>query len=273
MERVVAENNVVYYRSELIPCVHAFSTRLGGVSALPHTESMNLAFGRGDDRETVIENLRLFAEAVGFEAENTVSVDQVHSDRIRQISRTNFGEGYFKESLESCDGYISTEPDAVIGVKTADCVPILIYAPPNGSFGGAVMALHAGWRGTALGIASKAVERAVSLGATASEMKVAIGPSIGKCCYEVRDDFYAEFCKHAGRELTEKYVTPCNDGEHFLADLKGANRELLERSGVLSLNIDVSKTCTCCEPDEFFSHRYTGGVRGTMLAVIKNKLR
>ena len=105
MERIVAENNVVYYRSEIIPCVHGFSTRLGGVGRLSHTESLNLAFGRGDGRDTVIENLRRFADAVGFRAESTVSVDQVHSDGIRYITAEHLGEGYFTESSGSCDGY------------------------------------------------------------------------------------------------------------------------------------------------------------------------
>ena len=74
MKRVVAENGVIYYRSEIIPCIHGFSTRIGGVSRLSHTKSLNLGFDRGDDPETVLENLELFSDALGLESEGIISV-------------------------------------------------------------------------------------------------------------------------------------------------------------------------------------------------------
>lgn len=269
MRRIVAGNGVTFYRSELIPCPHGFSTRLGGVSKLPHTASLNLGVDRGDEKETVLENLRLFADAVGVPMQEIISVSQIHSDKVRTVTKENCGEGFFKAETELCDGYIAQSKGVVLGIRTADCVPVLIYAPPHKDFDGAVMALHAGWRGTALGIVTKAVEKAKALGADPKEMRAAIGPSIGKCCYEVREDFYNKFLEMAGRELTEKYVHP-KSGESgvYFADLKSVNRELLLRAGLPSENIDVSALCTCCCPDEFFSHRFSGGLRGTMLSII-----
>lgn len=267
MERTVARNGVVYYRSPLIPCIHGFSTRIGGVSRLPHTASLNLGVGRGDSRETVIENLSLFADALGIDKKSVISVSQIHSPKIRYITEKAAGEGFFVPETEACDGYITDRQGVTLGVRTADCVPILLYAPPTENFGGAVSALHAGWRGTAAGIAREAVERLSRMGADPSQIKAAIGPAIGSCCYTVKEDFYADFKKNAGETLAEKYVTAVSDGV-WKADLKGANREILTLCGLSDKNIDVCELCTCCKPEEFFSHRYSKGLRGTMLSVI-----
>lgn len=267
MRRICAENRVVYYCSDIIPCIHGFSTRIGGISSCTHTKGLNLAFGRGDDRETVLENLRLFSAALGIEPEGVISVSQVHSDNIRFVGEDNRGEGYYREELEHCDGYVTDENNITLGIKTADCVPILLYAPTNGTFGGGVAAVHAGWRGTALGIVKKAVHRLCDMGAVPSEIKVAIGPSIGSCCYLVREDFYKSFCSIAGRELTELFVLPVGDGQ-WTADLKGVNIKMLCDSGILRENIDACALCTCCHCEEFYSHRFSNGKRGTMLSVI-----
>ncbi len=267
MERVVAENGVVYYRSPLIPCPHGFSTRVGGISELPHTASLNLGVERGDSKDTVLENLRSFGEAVGIEPRQIISVPQIHSNIVTEVFSHNAGEGFYKEPSGKYDGYITTDRDIAIGVRTADCVPILMYAPENGAFKGAVMAVHAGWRGTASGIATEAVRKAIALGADISTVRVAIGPAIESCCYEVKEDFYTAFLNAAGKDICEKYVTPKT--EHtWQADLKGANREMLIECGIAEENIDVSDACTCCRHEEFYSHRYTGGKRGTMLSVI-----
>ena len=269
MERVVSPNGVVYYRSQLLPCPHGFSTRLGGVSRLEHTESLNLGIDRGDEKGIVIENLGLFADAVGFLPENIISVPQIHSSKVRYVTENNAGEGFFCEPLESCDGYVSDRRGIALGVRTADCVPILLYAPPHGGFSGAVSAVHAGWRGTASKIIINAVDLLLEKGAELQRIKVAIGPSIEKCCYEVREDFYNSFKELMGEEMTEKFVkSDTNSACVWRADLKGANRELLIQKGIPEANIDVSDLCTCCLPNEFYSHRYTGGKRGTMLSVI-----
>ena len=271
MERVVAENGVVFYRSKIIPCIHGFSTRLGGVSVLPHTASLNLGVDRGDSTETVIENLGRFANALGIDAEGIISVSQIHSVKIRRVDASHRGEGFYKKETEACDGYFSFSPQISLGVRTADCVPVLLYAEKkDGS--SAVAALHAGWRGTAGGIVKSAVEEFLSEGFDADTVRAAIGPAIGRCCYTVKNDFYATFLEAAGKKITDEFVHPVADGV-WAADLKGANKKMLEVLGVLPENIDVSSECTCCNSNEFFSHRYSHGHRGTMLSVIANVKR
>lgn len=269
MRRVCAENGVIYYRSDIIPCIHGFSTRIGGVSRLPHTRGLNLGFDRGDTPKTVLENLGLFADALGVAAESIISVSQIHSANVRVVDGNNRGEGFYKEELESCDGYVTDSQDITLGVRTADCVPILLYVPPVESFGGAVAAVHAGWRGTALGIAREAVLKLCDMGASPKDIRVAIGPAIDNCCYTVKEDFYKSFTEMAGKVLTDRYVTPIGDNI-WVADLKGANRQILIDSGVFPDNIDVCDKCTCCNNEEFFSHRFSKGKRGTMLSVIVN---
>ena len=269
MERIISSNGVVYYRSKLIPCPHGFSTRLGGVSILEHTKSLNLGVDRGDEKETVLKNLKLFADAVGFSPKEVISVPQIHSSYVRYVTEDNAGEGFYCEPTDACDGYITDRQGVVLGVRTADCVPILLYAAPHNGFGGAVAAVHAGWRGTVSKIVINAIDKIIEKGAGLQEIKVAIGPAIEKCCYEVRDDFYHSFKEFAGEEITEKFVKSdtVRDGVWW-ADLKGVNRELLIQRGIPRENIDVCELCTCCMPDEFYSHRYTKGKRGTMLSVI-----
>ncbi len=269
MERVISKNGVVFYRSRLIPVRHGFSTRIGGVSTEMHTASLNLGVERGDPLDTVLENLSLFGEALDVDPKDIISLPQIHSNKVKAVTKSNAGEGFYLPPTDSCDGYITTDKDIALGVRTADCVPILMYAPPKGEFCGSVMAVHAGWRGTASGIAVNAVKKALELGACASEIKAAIGPAIGSCCYEVKDDFFESFKESAGKTLTERFVVPSKkQKDSFYADLKGANKALLMSVGLKEENIDICDACTCCDPKEFYSHRYTGGLRGTMLSII-----
>ncbi len=252
----------MFYRSDLISCKHGFSTREGGVSVLSHTASMNLAFGRGDDDATVLENLRIFAGAVGIDEKSIVSVPQIHSTDVRIVGGSERGMGYFTPAAFECDGYVTREKGVALGVKTADCVPILLYDDKNAVIG----ALHAGWRGSVGGIARVGVKKMRELGAKPSHIKAAIGAAIGACCYEVGEEVYLTARENLGEDLAKKFIVP--SGERYRADLKGLNRELLLLEGLLPENIDVSEHCTACESDRFFSHRASGGVRGTMLSVI-----
>ena len=269
MKRVIAPNGTVYYRSELLSCPHGFSTRIGGVSTRPHTATMNLAFDRGDEPETVLENLRRFAEGVGIEAARIISVSQIHSAKVRYVTPEHAGEGFFREETCLCDGYVTDRRGIAPAVRTADCVPILLYAPPTTDFSGAIAALHAGWRGTAAGIGAVAVEQMKSLGARPETIRCAIGPSIGPCCYEVREDFVEAFSAMAGDSLCKRYVLPCEGRPGvYRADLRAVNQTILLRAGLRAEHMDIAEHCTACRPEEFFSHRYSGGVRGTMLSVI-----
>lgn len=270
MNTVRHENGVEYLRSDKISSKHGFSTRKGGVSTLPHTSSLNLAFGRGDDKETVLENLRLFADAVGFDAEKTVSVRQVHSADVRYIDASFAGYGYFKEDTFSCDGYVTDVSGIVLGVKTADCVPIIMEG--CGSDGGvrAVGAAHAGWRGTVSGIAASCFNMVKDMAGSPERVRIAIGPSICGKCFSVKEDFVDAVGKLLDKEVFDKFIIPDEQKAGvWHADLAEMNRYFLCLAGALPENIDVSGECGCCNPDRYFSHRYGRGERGTMLSVIE----
>ena len=259
------------YRSSLLEApdlIHGFSTRLGGVSTLPHTQSMNVAFERGDGEETVRENLRLFlAAAKESEPEDDdlsriVCGPQIHSASVRRVGKADGGQGVCRDVPYPVDGYLTDESGVWLLVRVADCVPILFCDKENGIIG----ACHAGWRGTAGGIAPITVEKMLSLGAEVENIQVAIGPCIHPCCYEVGGDFYEQVSSLRGEDFAKRHIKSFDNRMH--ANLTEMNKELLITAGVSEKNISISDKCTCCEPDLFHSHRATGGIRGTMAAVI-----
>lgn len=261
---VTAENGVVYLRADNISCPHGFATRLGGVSTLPHTSSLNLAFGRGDEDAVVLRNLELFSAAVGVRPESVISLHQTHSTDVLVVGKCDGGAGYYdrREDGFAADGYVTDDPGVTLGVKTADCVPILFEDPVKNIVG----AVHAGWRGTAAGIAGVCVQKMVSLGASPENIRAAIGPAICFDCYEVGDDFIDAVAAMTGPEMAERFVR--KKGERFHADLPGMDRRILTDRGLKPDNISVCRLCTMEHPELFFSHRYSHGKRGTMLSVI-----
>lgn len=252
-------DKVKFFRSTIIGCPHGFSTRLGGVSRLPHTAELNLAFGRGDEPETVLENLGLFAREVGIDPRSVVSRHQVHSAKVGYVDESNAGEGYYVPTELACDGYVADKPGIALGIKTADCVPILFHDPVRRVIG----AVHAGWRGTAAGIAGICVEKMRALGSEPKNIRAAIGAAINFCCYEVGEDFY-ESVKALDPVRADRFISEKDGRLH--ADIVGMNADILRAAGVTE--IDVSPRCTCHEPELFYSHRASKGLRGTMLSVI-----
>lgn len=267
MKLIYAENGVVFLKSELITSPHGFSTRVGGVSKLPHTSSLNLAFGRGDEKETVLENLSRFAEGIGIDERSICSVPQIHSKNVVTVDASHRGCGYYKESDFECDGYVTLDRRVSLGVKTADCIPILLEGTDENGNVIAVGALHAGWRGTASNIVREGIAKLETLGVNAENIRAAVGSGICQSCFQVMRDCRDTIVTLLG-EKYEKFIIADADGEHFYPDLAKINRELLIDGGVKEENIDVSELCTCCRPDLFYSHRYSNGVRGTMLSVI-----
>ena len=249
--------------SDMLKSPHCFSTRLGGVSTEEHTSSLNLAFGRGDTDETVLENLATFADFASFDPESIVSVPQIHSAEVFTVDSSHRGMGYFRKADFSCDGYVTNCYEVTLGVKTADCVPILLEARDTDGEVIAVSALHAGWRGTAARIAEVGVMRLKELGADPERIFAAIGPCIGQCCFEVGDECRGELSK-----IDAALIKKGENGK-FFPDLAPLNRRVLEQSGVPSENIDTFGLCTFCEKDLFYSHRRQNGVRGTHLSVIR----
>lgn len=270
---LMQSQGVAYLFSDCLQSIHAFSTRLGGVSRLPHTSNLNLAFGRGDGQEVVLENLSRFAAAVGFDPTGVVSVPQVHGNTVHEVDESHRGMGYCTEAVFEGDGYVTADPAVVPGVKTADCTPILLEASV-GDRVVAVAALHAGWKGTVADIAGEGVRRLTALakeragvaGRDMISVRAAIGPCIHVCCFEVREDCLSVVRASLGA-MSEEHIR-YESGKTYL-DLPMLNRALLLRAGVAEEDVDVCPYCTACHTDLFCSHRASGGVRGTMLSVIR----
>lgn len=266
----VQTNGVGYYCSTLLKSKHAFATREGGVSQFPYTQSLNLAHGRGDGEATVLQNLQLFADAVGMAADRVISLPQVHGTEVLTVTEKDAGRGYAKPANGEADGYLTTQADLPLGVKSADCVPVLLEARNEEGIVLAVSAVHAGWKGTAGGIAVRAV-KALRDACGNVEIYAAIGPCIGACCFEVGQDCVDEFVRLCGREMTQACFRETQNGKYY-GDLVMVNRMLLTGVDVPVSHIDAADICTCCHPERFFSHRYAAkyadGKRGTMLSVI-----
>lgn len=265
------KNGVGYYCSTLLASTHAFATREGGVSATPETAGLNLAFGRGDADATVLQNLQLLCGAVGMDAQRVISLPQVHGSYVMQVTADDAGRGYSRPANGEGDGYVTVVDGLPLGVKSADCVPVLLEARDSDGCVLAVSAVHAGWRGTAGGIVPNAVKALRELCGKGASIYAAIGPCIGACCFEVGCDCVDEFDRLCGRELVQKCFMPQPNGKYY-GDLPLVNRLLLVAAGVPDDRIDAAGICTCCHPEQFFSHRYaakhTDGKRGTMLSVI-----
>ncbi|MBR6917031.1 MAG: peptidoglycan editing factor PgeF [Clostridia bacterium] len=250
---------------ELAGVAHAFSTRLGGVSTLPHTKSMNVGFERGDDDGTVKRNIALLCEAAGMESDGVVCSPQHHTTIVRYVTEENAGEGITRENLSFSDGFVTDREGVCLLVRTADCVPILL-AGAKSDGAALVGAAHAGWKGTVGGIAENLVAEALRLGAVKESVRAAIGPCIGKCHFEVKDDFIEAVTAARGEDFAKRHIEK-RDGSYF-ADLVSMNTQILAESGIPEEHIDICGKCTVCDPALYHSHRATKGVRGTMGSVI-----
>ncbi len=247
-----------YSCAEAISVPHAFTTRLGGVSR-GFLGSMNLALHRGDASENVAKNYEILGQALGFDPKNLVFSHQVHGDTVRAVGPED-AMGPDHHRYPECDGLITNTPGVALAVFTADCTPVLLYDPVTGAVG----AVHAGWRGTALGIAGKAVQAMCAhYGCVPENIRAAIGPNIGQCCFETDRDVADAMRKSYG-PAAEPYLRPEN--EKFYVDLKGLNALCLSRAGVES--VDISGDCIRCQPERYFSHRLQGARRGSQGAII-----
>ena len=230
---------------------NAFSTRIGGVSEGIFA-SMNLGFSlESEHPERVAENFRRFSAAVGFEPEHMVHTQQEHKDRILRVGRNERGAGFaFPRPWTEVDGLVTNEPDVVLTIFGADCVPIFLADVAHKAIG----AVHAGWRGTDLGIAGKAVRMMrEEFDSDPVDMIAGIGPSICGECYEVSGEVACRF--------PAECVRPKANGK-FMLDLHRANFLILEEAGIPAGKIFPGNLCTACNPDIFFSHRATHGQRG-----------
>src|SRR3990172_4306859 len=262
----------------------AFLGRKHGVSEPPY-DSLNLCTRVGDKEENVTENKKIVSAAFGVSPENMVCVKQVHGDSIHIVDSED-KKGY--EKVEA-DAIITGLKNIAIGILTADCVPVLIYDPVKRAAG----ISHAGWKGAALGIASKTVKAMTDeFGSNPSGILAAIGPSISVCCYDVNSDVENEFRKRYidSSLYIENSPFPCltwgtppppphppkaeGEGEKKTGprlDLKGMNLLDLMQAGLKKENISVSSICTSCRNDLFFSYRKDEKITGRQMSFVMLK--
>lgn len=248
---------------------NGFSTRNGGVSSMPE-KSLNLAGFNEDAAENILENRRRFLKL--FPGEWALAgCWQVHGADIRQIK--NLSEAKPAEDARGdtvyCDAIASDARGVMAGVKTADCVPILIGDSQTGAFA----AVHAGWRGTVASVAIKALERMSAEYATKPrDITVAIGPAAGACCYEVGSEVIDAFGEHFPNATG---LFNSTREAHACVDLIKANRAQLISAGVGEEKIFSAPLCTMCRTDLFFSYRREKnlyGKVGRLMGVIGRKV-
>ncbi|HVV51157.1 MAG TPA: peptidoglycan editing factor PgeF [Polyangia bacterium] len=249
-------------RSALIgaPFVHGFTTRAGGASAPPF-DTLNLGGKWGDDPAAVSENRRRLERAAGGPI---FTARQVHG---AAVARVRVGDGRAAVAALEADGLYTDAPGIVLGVFVADCVPALLVDPRTG----ARAAVHAGWRGTVAGVLPAAVRAlAADFGARPADLRVALGPAIGPCCFEVGPEVVAAFEALCPDARARGIVLPSPRGAPGKAnvDLKAANRLLLERAGVDPTALDAGPECTACDRARFFSFRRDGAATGQLMGVV-----
>jgi len=272
--------------------VHAFTTRPGGASSIADSRAkskssrnssekvLNLGFTDWDTHENVLENRARLLSALGVKNLQLVTLKQIHSDIVHVFNSAP------AEVLQG-DAAITGTPGLLLAAQTADCIPILLTDPKNR----VVAAIHSGWRGTLRRIAAKTVGRMqMVFGTRPADVIAAIGPGIGRCCYEVGVEVVKEFAAQfpqAADWFTGPYdqLSTGEEPNPFLwlsmsppghepppptaqLDLIAANRAILQEAGVSSRNITASDLCTSCRTDVFFSHRREAGRTGRQLAVI-----
>lgn len=220
----------------------AFLERTGGVSAEPYA-SLNGSFQVGDDEAAVRENRRRVASAFGIERFCVPGL--VHGTSILPVGRTRAADGYAEpaELLSKADGTTTRSAGIGLGAFSADCVIAILGDPREGR----IVLVHAGWRGLATG----ALQRAVEVFADRAEVRVAIGPAIGPCHYEVGED--VALAVSAGSP--SGVVSERREGRRFL-DLVGTARAVLRAQGIR--RVEDTGLCTACESDRFFSFRRDG---------------
>lgn len=243
---------------------HFTTTRHGGVSKGPFA-SLNFGRHSGDDIRTVWDNFRILSEAIEIPLERIYVPSQVHGCRIVDINESflNVSKVEQQAQIQGTDALITSISGVCVAVSTADCVPVLLYAPDKK----VVASIHAGWRGTVQRIGAKAaLYIKEQYGADLSLMLAGIGPSIDRDSFEVGEEVVDAFCK---AKFDSSIINKRNiKAEKAHIDLWEANRLQLITVGLKSEHIEVSGISTFTYVDDFFSARRLGKDCGRMLSGI-----
>jgi YfiH family protein len=241
--------------------VHGVGSRVGGASHGVYA-GLNISFGTGDDPAVVTRNRHALYDVLGAKATQVVVARQVHSARVLSPSSDGLepSESGWRVMGQEGDGLITTEPEVFLQMSFGDCVPLLFFDPVRRAIGVA----HAGWKGTIAKIGAATVRAmAEAYGSRPADLMVGIGPSIGPCCYQVREDV-AGPARRAFLKADSLLLRQPDGSLHL--DLWAACREALLGTGVESERIETAGLCTRCRRDHFFSAR--GGDRGRFAALI-----
>ncbi len=232
---------------------HAFFTRNGGVSVGPY-ESLSFSVTVGDQPDSVRENLARAARALHVDPTKLFFLSQVHGREVRQVDAAATFDAVARTEG---DALASGDPAVGVGVRSADCVPVLIGDRKTGR----VAAVHAGWRGVELGAVEAAIDH---LGAAPEELVVAIGPHISLEAFEVSDDVAARLVACS----PDPGVIAREPGARPHIDLRRLLRAKLLARGLDPRSVDDVAGCTVGEPARFFSFRRDGAKSGRHLSVI-----
>ncbi len=231
---------------------HGFTTRQGGVSEGCYS-SLNVGLSTGDDPEIVEKNRTLVLEHFKVNKHQVSLLEQVHGNTVVAAE-----PAWHKFQA---DAHVTNNPELLLVIGMADCLPILFYDPVQKAVGAA----HAGWRGTSLRIAENVVttmQRDYS--SKPADIRVAMGPAICQSNYQVGAEVFEAF-KNAG--IPETVFD--EDGKRYRVDIAEANKSVLEHSGVLPEHIENLNLCTFADSELFYSHRRDGRRRGSHWALIK----
>jgi polyphenol oxidase len=241
--------------------INAFSTRLGGVSALPK-EGLNLMNFIGDTPENVAENRRRFLKAIGADGLALVTARQTHSVERCFIESAKQAQA----AIPDCDAMTSRAKNLLLAIQTADCLPVLIADTRTG----AVAAIHAGWRGTAGRITERTIADLMRQGVNTKDCLAAIGPTACGECYEVGEEVIERYKKEF--RYWKQLLVNFKEGGKAHLDIRAANVQQLAYCGFDEEQIFVAPYCTMHHNDLFFSYRKESGGEpfkvGRLLSVI-----
>lgn len=281
------KDSAIIEKSDKFKYSHGFSTRLGGVSEGIYA-SLNLGMNRGDDKDKVIKNWDLFLDACGINNRSFVCGNQIHGNNVHIATKDDLRPAYGPGQLIDADGYVTSEKDVPLAIFTADCVPVLLEDSVNNVIG----CVHSGWRSTVADIEGEAIKKMLSLGASCENIRIAIGPAIDKCCFEVGGEVIEAVINLIGFEAAcnladikkdnvqvplSEYFKSLNNADSFskidmsykyMLDLRGVVKTRFMQLGVYEESIELVGSCTMCNPDRYYSHRYTNGSRGSLACCI-----
>lgn len=228
---------------------HFSTTRIGGISE-GKLESLNTGYTVNDNPKNVTANLDSLAKTIGITRSQFVSPKQTHSKNIGIVNSTT-------DLFPNTDALITNKKDICIFVRTADCVPILLFDPVQK----AAAAIHSGWKSTIQEISMHTIQlMQKEFGSKAKDIIAGIGPSIGPKVYEVGPELVKQFSERYGQE----HISKIPNSDKGLLNLWSVNKQILIESGIPEKQVEVAEICTFSNPELFYSARRDGVKTGRL---------